>query len=197
MKDSQDICLGPTYSEAELKELAKFLGEPELSDELANKLRRVALSYHFMAGSDQSRATKSQRRAAFKRVEGAALELKEALDAVSSMIVDQVPKLPISDCHVLQRLAKEAGEAAAHVPPTGPNPEKARAVLVRQLAKIFKDVTGREPGRSATYKDGYYAGEGGDFYNFVVAALRPIGPDRLKGTKDVIEAVLQKVSPKS
>ena len=195
--DRRDDRLERLYSEAELKALARVLGIPEPSDELAGRMKHAALIYEFMAGFDDLRATRAQRRAAFKRIEGAARELKEALDALAKMIIGETPKLSISERSILQRLAKEAGEVAALVPSTGADPETAREMFVRELVQIFRDFTGREPGRSATYIDGSYAGEGGAFYNFVVSALQRLNPDALTGLKDVIQKVLQYASPKS
>ena len=69
MKDSQDDRPGPAYNEAELEELAKFLGKTEPSDELAGRMQRAAQIYEVMAGFDELHATRAQRRAVFKRID--------------------------------------------------------------------------------------------------------------------------------
>ncbi len=189
--------LTPAYGSDELKRFAKILGKPKLSKNYAERFQRAALVYEFMAGSDPLRSTRAQRRKAFKRVERAALELKDALGSVALMFIDDKLSLPMSDTRFLAELAKDAREAAKRVPPTAPDPEQARTMLVRDLACIYIDVKKKKPTRTAKYEEGYFAGESGVFRELVVASLEPLNPDALKGIDDLIRKVVREISHKA
>ena len=189
--------LTPAFGSDELKRIAEILGKPKLSKNYAERFQRAALMYEFMAGSDPLRATRAQRRKAFKRVEKAALELKDAIGSVALMFIDDKLSLPMSDTRFLAELAKKAREAAKRVPPTAPDPEQARTMFVRDLASIYMDVIKRKPTRIAKYEEGYFAEESGVFRELVVASLEPLNPDALKGINDLIRKVVREISHKA
>lgn len=190
--ESEDVA--PPYGPDELKRFAEILGKSNLSKSCADQFQRAALAYEFMADTDRSRTTRAQRRKAYKRIETAAQELRDALDTADPMIVDGKPRLPISDTRILAELVKDAKEASERVPPTGPDPEQARTVFVRDLASIYMHVTKRQPGRIAKYKEGSFEKEYGPFRDLVVAALEPLDPDASTGINDVIRKVLRERS---
>ena len=189
--------LTPAFGSDELKRIAEILGKPKLSKNYAERFQRAALMYEFMAGSDPLRATRAQRRKAFKRVEKAALELKDAIGSVALMFIDDKLSLPMSDTRFLAELAKKAREAAKRVPPTAPDPEQARTMFVRDLASIYMDVIKRKPTRIAKYEEGYFAEESGVFRELVVASLEPLNPDALKGINDLIRKVVREIPHKT
>ena len=189
--------LTPAFGSDELKRIAEILGKPKLSKNYAERFQRAALMYEFMAGSDPLRATRAQRRKAFKRVEKAALELKDAIGSVALMFIDDKLSLPMSDTRFLAEFAKDAKEAAKRVPSTAPDPEQARTMFVRDLASIYMDVIKRKPTRIAKYEEGYFAEESGVFRELVVASLEPLNPDALKGINDLIRKVVREISHKA
>jgi hypothetical protein len=75
--------------------------------------------------------------------------------------------LPVADDR--EKLKVRAEVALAAIGKRGPTPKRAHLPFIRDLAKIFIQITGRIPGRSV------HDQEQGDFLRFVKAALEPFG----------------------
>ena len=185
MVDPKDV-FKPVYEPEALKTFAGILKIDKFTAEQAHQLECAAWTFKFMNGHDKMRATRAERREAFERIHDAAKKLKEVLENYNLMIVEDKADLPLSNIGFLDSLAEAAKQAAASVPPTGADPKKARRVFVRDLGRVFMDVTGKPPTRQ-TPPDGQPSGL---FLKFAQAALRPLDRYAVQGVDNDVKAVI-------
>ncbi len=183
--DPKDV-LKPVYGPDDLQTFASILKIDKFTAEQAHQLERVAWTFKFLNGWDKMRATRGERREAFERIHDAAMKLKEALENYNLMIVDDKADLPISNTGFLDSLAEAAKQAVDSVPPTGADPKQARRAFVRDLGRVFMDVTGKPPTRQ-TPPDGQPSGL---FLQFAQAALRPLDRYAAQGVDNDVKAVI-------
>ena len=97
----------------------------------------------------------------------------------------------------MRHLRQNAASLLKSLPERGALPQKARFILVDQLADLYEKAIGRRAnkvGKDSNYKGGPRK-RSGCFRSFVLAALEPlkrIDPSVCAGIDDVIDAVIDK-----
>src|SRR5262249_28795170 len=151
-------------SESDRRRLAAALGLSALTSAIVEGLAEAARGYQFseMADRDQRR---SERRKALKLIARQARALEESLqtDALTHQALHS--RVLVGD---LALLADSAEQLAEQIPRGGGDPKLARKSFIRDLAKIFRDATGKRPTRR---HDPIKGEDYGPFLDFVRAAL--------------------------
>ena len=116
------------------------------------------------------------------------------LEALPNSIRDRV--IPPSHFTSLKSAFNQVRQNASAIlnssPKRGALKKPARYDFVNELADIYEQFTGRKAckvGKESGAKSGRKLL--GRFYNFVLAALKPIDPDACAGIRDVIDAVIE------
>lgn len=190
MNDSDDIPPEPEYTADDLQRFAAIIGVPDLSPELAKRLKSAALGYWFLTEVEKDRPTRSEHRKALKRITKSALELKTAMECRAAILFKDQDALPIIEPDTLEGLAKAADEASDRIPKGGANPKNARKFFVEKLGQIYFAATGNRP----TLSRKLTSEPTGGFYEFVEAALRPLNPHAIAGLEHDVRKVVKSTS---
>ena len=161
------------YTAAELEAIANSIGERNLHALAVGKVQEAVEAYQWGNLEDARifpSSTNKGRRKTLKHIidlceqeapsEEIELEMNE-LDALASQLLGAVDPTD-------RRKVKSAAEVALRrFPERGPDPKRAQLNFVGDLICIYSCATGKRPGRWV------HDGEGGEFRDFVRAALEP------------------------
>ena len=178
----------PIYSENDFAEMAKALQMEELPQNVRDQIGKAAEGYRWAARYDTF-FLRAEKRQLIKRIRRQAEKLEASLrklDHETGQLLDPHVRISPDDLGVLQIRAQEALEI---IPESSHEPYRARRSFVEDLARIYKEVTSKEPTRRDDPKRG---GLYGPFQDFVLAALRPIAPHETSGVDSDIRAVIIK-----
>jgi len=163
------------------------------------RLRHAVNVFQFLAMAEATPGQfpgRAERRRTMRQLARQCTALEKTLSSMTIQyfyraFIDRLPK-----ADELQELATEATELANDVPPTGADPKRARNRLVRTLADIFFDVTGKLPKGPVNWDNSQDEGRFLEFCTKVIANVDPAELDplarrsALKGLPSEVRAII-------
>jgi hypothetical protein len=176
------------YSQKYLRDVAKSLGRSSLPPEEEVALQNAALAYFAGILDEEPIDTwhPNDVRPALRKIVVLAGQLKSEFKKLNGTRARALRTYPRAKD--LTDLQEAAQGVLGDLPKRGPMPRRARYIFVDLLADIYEPLTGEEAGLSK------HDGPCGPFYDFVVAALKPLKlprEDPIDGIARVISEVVE------